>query len=220
MSKITLVVILLLSAGSAFSQRTALTRAKFSEAYASAQEKAREFSRVHDSQVIDFSDGVPVFTMTWKWEYENRLRSRLAYELKGNEGTIRLEMVKLADKKFCKVNNGNWSEVSGLCPVSAPWEMTQRERMMYGNAPSEFYVEQVELDGQKLQKYCEFGKIERFTLPNGVEVQPSSYESVFFVDSKGRVMKQEQKETKSGREIETWNDRFTYLPSVKITAPI
>lgn len=222
MYRFTLILILTLTASPVLAQKAVITRDNFSAAYSAAQEKAREFPRIHESQELIFSDSARTSSLTWRWEYENPFRSRLFFEEKRQDKHIRFEMVNLEDKNFCRIDAGSWFETNGTCPVNAFWMGTQQTRMIQWDATSEFSVEPVEIAGQKVKRYAENAKVRLKPLPNGKEPPPNVYESVFWVDAKGRITKQEYKytETRTSQVWATWIDTFTYLPYIKLTAPM
>jgi hypothetical protein len=216
-------LILLFGFQSIYSQSVSITRDVYANSYAAANEKAREFDRRHDSQLIQFADGRTVeAALTWKWEYASEYRSRLVYEQKDKKGAIKFEMVVLADKTFCKVGDNAWVQTVGTCSVRASWSVTQMSRMMDATASSEFSLESVQVDGQKLKKYKEIGRYGRRTLPSGAEAAPSFYDTAFWVDSKGRIVRQEYKRTGTEPTVvtSTWIDTVTYLSGLNIDAPI
>lgn len=215
-----LLAIVLLGFTGVFSQKVVVTRDEVSAAYSLAVEKARELPRVHNSKSSSMMDGGS-YSLQWTWEHANPYRYRMVFEEEKNEGFLRVEMINSEEKTFCKINDGAWTQTAGTCSVRAPWMVTQMSRMMNTNASSEFSMEIVEMNGQKLRKYAEVARLAKRMTTSGKEIPPSSYESIFWVDSMGRITRQEYKSTssESKRSTSTWVDTYVYVSSLTFDVP-
>lgn len=203
------------------SQKRAISREEFSERYSSAMERSKKFSRTHDSKRLTIVGGV-VKTVTWKWIYTERFNSHLKFQEDSGKGATSFEMINIAENTFCKIGDGEWEKTEGPCDVRVPWMVTQMSWMMKSVAKSEFFTESLVESGNNRTLYMELGQIPKRKTPSGFETSPITYESLFVMDSEGRIISQEytsfETGTKKGRP--EWVDTFNYKQrNIKIAVP-
>ena len=221
MSKCCFCIILFLSLVEiAVSQEVAITRQAFENAFTSSLEKAQEFSRYHKSTLIKYSGGNVERKLTWKWEYEMAYKHRMVFEEKTDARVSRLERFSLEEKTFCNIDNGGWGVETGSCRTRLPCFITQMSYMMRPNSPSHFTSDHTEKGGEKLTIFRESGKLGLQETKKGEWW--GYYKSTFWVDSRGRFLRQSYKSGTVGSNqlSETWEDEISYSPNIKIGPPI
>lgn len=217
-----LIVIVMASVMSGISQRVAITREQFSTSYYAAVERSKGFARIHESKSVNTMMGGNVKSTTWKWNYDGKYSSHLVFTETSAESDFRFEMISMDEHTFCKIGGEDWKKVQGVCNVRVPWVTTQLSRMMESGADSQFFEEPHLESVEKTKSYTEIGKVEKRKMPSGLEIPPMTYESVFTIDAKGRLTKQEYTRypTGSKKGQPTWVDLIDYGPKVpKIEAP-
>ena len=209
----------LLVYGLASAQPKAISKDMFAKAYDNALEKGREFSRVHRSTSIRFWDREETERMTWVWEYDEPDKHRLVFEQRLRGQLFRLERVNLEDKTYCKTDTGEWQVETGTCSSKLPWMITQQSYMLRPGTETMFKAEQAVMDGVKYTVFSESGT---FTArPPGKQPISSLYESKFWVDDIGRIVRQKYRSRIVGTDHDsaTWDDEHTYDAKVRVTAP-
>ena len=218
------VLVLILVCCSAITQvqpQTALiSRNEYSNAYSSALEKSREYSRHQTSKLVKSLNG-SVRILLWDWEYELPYKHRLVFEEKTAEKNSRFERISLEYKTFCKADDADWVIETGSCETSLPWVITQQSYMLSTRASSKFTSEQQSINGRKVRSYREYALFGSVSGVGGTGSFSHYNECIFWVDGTGRLIKQSFKSGAVGSNqiYGSWDDEIDYERSVKVEAP-
>jgi hypothetical protein len=204
-----------------FAQANPISREDYSAAYKSAVEKSEKYSRQHKSRLVKYMNGDEHFVRSWDWEYEFPYKHRMIFDERTVERRSRLERVSLESKTFCKADNGNWVIETGACQAQLPWMLTQLSYMLRPNASSKLTSEQQSINGSKSWSYREYALFGSSSGANGKDNFSRYYDSIFWVDSTGRLTKQSFKSgaLDAKQVFETWDDEIHYDGTIKVEEP-
>lgn len=176
-------VFILIAATAAFSQDNEITAEKYRRVNLDAWRESRSFDRRITQKSEIYEDGKVKETTSLIWEYLLPDRRRVVEETTADGKTKRVELIEIGKSRYCKRGDEEWTIKFGSCVGGSgsggPDPILDR------------YTRSEEtVDGQKLKRYRHLTTHRGWSEDDG---RTYFWETTFWVDAKGRLVKEEER---------------------------